>query len=63
MSILTRLNPLHIVRAVDTVPHLQNLGEKLRDDLHRGRSPGAPAARPSALGWATGSPLTFAFDL
>ena len=32
MSILARLNPLRVVRAVDTVPHLQNLGEKLRDD-------------------------------
>jgi hypothetical protein len=32
MSILARLNPLRLVRAVDMVPHLQNLGEKLRDD-------------------------------
>src|SRR4029453_15429863 len=32
MSILARLNPLRVVRAVDIVPHLQNLGEELRDD-------------------------------
>src|SRR4030095_16054617 len=32
MSILARLNPLRVVRAVDIVPDLQNLGEKLRDD-------------------------------
>src|SRR4030095_12348643 len=32
MSILARLNPLRVVRAVDIVPHLQDLGEELRDD-------------------------------
>ena len=32
MSILTRLNPLRIVRTADTVSHLKDLGEKLRDD-------------------------------
>ncbi len=32
MSIFERLNPLRIVRTVDTVPHLQNLAEKVREE-------------------------------
>jgi len=32
MSILQRLNPLRIVRTVDSVPQLRSLGEKLRED-------------------------------
>jgi hypothetical protein len=32
MSILERFNPLRIVRTVDTVPRLRDLGEKLRED-------------------------------
>ena len=32
MSILDRLNPLRIIRAVDSVPQLHELGEKLRED-------------------------------
>jgi hypothetical protein len=32
MNIFERLNPLRIVHAADAVPHLQSLGEKLRDD-------------------------------
>jgi hypothetical protein len=32
MSILARLNPLRIIRTVDSVPRLYELGEKLRDD-------------------------------
>ena len=32
MSIFERLNPLRIVRAVDTVPRVQNLAEKVREE-------------------------------
>lgn len=32
MSILKRLNPLRIVRTADAVPHLQSLGDKVRED-------------------------------
>ena len=32
MSIFNRLNPLRIVRTVETVPHLHSLGEKVRED-------------------------------
>src|ERR1044072_8242906 len=32
MSIFERLNPLRIVRTVDSVPQLRTLGEKVRED-------------------------------